>query len=169
VEEIPTHGGSLRIYAQHAGDGGKSVSPRVSALLQKEAARGMQTMAYYDHFQQKALEAKYAFVTFLIEQRRAGKKVAAYGAAAKGNTLLNYFGIKSDLLEFVADANPHKQGKWLPASHIPVVSESLLVLEKPDFVVILPWNLREEIVLQLGYIRDWGGRFVIAIPHLEIL
>lgn len=169
VEELPTHGGSLRIYAQHTGNGRRPISQRVSALLEKEAARGMRTMVYYDNFQQKALEAKYALLDFLIEQRRAGKKVAAYGAAAKGNTLLNYCGVKNDLLEFVVDANPHKQGKWLPASHVPVVNESWLKEQKPDFVLILPWNLREEIVHQIAYIRDWDGRFVVPIPRLEIL
>ncbi|HWB93539.1 MAG TPA: class I SAM-dependent methyltransferase [Puia sp.] len=169
VEELSTHGGSLRIYAKHAEDRTKAISPRVAALLEKESSRGMQALPYYDHFQQKALETKYAFLNFLIQQRTAGRKVAAYGAAAKGNTLLNYCGIKSDLLEFVADANPHKQGKWLPASHIPVVTESYLRSQKPDFVVILPWNLRDEITAQLHCITEWGGRFVIPVPHLQII
>jgi 2-polyprenyl-3-methyl-5-hydroxy-6-metoxy-1,4-benzoquinol methylase len=169
VEEIPTHGGSLRIYARHAQDTTKPVSPRVAALLEKEAAKGMKTLAYYDNFQAKALEVKYALTQFLIEQKKAGKRVAAYGAAAKGNTLLNYCGIKNDLLEFVVDANPHKQGKWMPASHIPVVAESLLRQQRPDYVLILPWNLREEITKQLSYIKEWDGRFVIPIPRLEII
>jgi hypothetical protein len=176
VEEIPTHGGSLRIYARHAEDAGKPtaekllpVSPRVAALLEKEAARGMTKLAYYDHFQQKALEVKLALTEFLIAQKRAGKKVAAYGAAAKGNTLLNYCGIKNDLIDFVVDANPHKQNKWMPASHIPVVAESYLKAQRPDYVLILPWNLRDEITRQLAYIRDWGGQFVIPIPHLQVL
>lgn len=168
VEELPTHGGSLRIYARHAADKSKPISERVTALLEKEAARGMRTLTYYDHFQSKALQVKYELTTFLITQKQAGKKVAAYGAAAKGNTLLNYCGIKNDLLEFVVDANPHKQGKWLPASHIPVVDESVLRATKPDFVLILPWNLREEITRQLAYIKDWGAQFVIPIPRLEI-
>jgi hypothetical protein len=169
VEEIPTHGGSLRIYAKHPEDKSKLISPRVAALLEKEAQQGMKTLAYYDHFQQKALDVKMALTAFLIEQKLAGKKVAAYGAAAKGNTLLNYCGIKNDLLEYVVDANPHKQDKWLPASHIPVVAESHLKEDRPDFVLILPWNLREEITRQLAYIKDWGGRFVIPIPHLELI
>jgi hypothetical protein len=167
VEEIPTHGGSLRIYAGHQEDSSKPVSPRVAALLEKEAQQGMTTLAYYDHFQQKALDVKWALTAFLIEQKLEGKKVAAYGAAAKGNTLLNYCGIKNDLLDYVVDANPHKQDKWLPASHIPVVAEAHLKADRPDFVLILPWNLREEITRQLAYIKDWGGRFVIPIPHLE--
>lgn len=169
VEEIPTHGGSLRIYAKHAEDITKPISSRVGALLDKEMARGMTTLAYYDHFQQKAFEVKLALTEFLIAQRRTGKKVAAYGAAAKGNTLLNYCGIKNDLLDFVVDANPHKQNKWLPASHIPVVAESYLKAQRPDYVLILPWNLRDEITRQLAYIGDWGGQFVIPIPHLQVV
>jgi C-methyltransferase C-terminal domain len=128
----------------------------------------MQGLEYYAHFQQQALTVKLALTSFLIEQKRAGKSVAAYGAAAKGNTLLNYCGIKADLLDYVVDANPHKQHKWLPASHVSVVAESQLRESRPDFVLILPWNLRDEISKQLAYIRDWGGQFVIPIPHLEI-
>jgi len=169
VEELPTHGGSLRIYGKHAEDKSKAVSPRVAALLEKERTKGMNGLAYYDHFQQKALTVKLALLQFLIEQKRAGKTVAAYGAAAKGNTLLNYCGVKNDLVEFVVDANPHKQNKWLPASHIPVVAETQLKTRKPDYVLILPWNLKAEITQQLAYIRDWGGKFVIPIPQLEII
>lgn len=168
VEELPTHGGSLRIYARHVADESQPVSARMAAVLAKEAGKGMQGLAYYDGFQQKALGVKLALTSFLIEQKKAGKRVAAYGAAAKGNTLLNYCGIKADLLEYVVDANPNKQNKYLPASHIPVVAESHLKADKPDLVLILPWNLRDEITKQLSYIRQWGGRFVIPIPHLEI-
>jgi hypothetical protein len=169
VEELPTHGGSLRIYARHREDQARTISPRVAALLRKEKARGMDSLAYYDHFQQKALKVKLDLTAFLVARKQEGKKLAAYGAAAKGNTLLNFCGIKNDLLEFVVDASPHKQGKWLPASHIPVVNESLLKAERPDFVLILPWNLREEITNQLSYIRDWGGQFVIPIPQLQLI
>jgi len=169
VDELPTHGGSLRIYGKHADDQTKLVSPRVAALLEKEIGKGMTGLAYYDHFQQKALSVKMDLLQFLIEQKKAGKAVAAYGAAAKGNTLLNYCGVKNDLVEFVVDANPHKQDKWLPASHIPVVAEPHLKARKPDYVLILPWNLRAEITQQLAYIRDWGGKFVIPIPQLEII
>lgn len=169
VEEIPTHGGSLRIYARHKEDTTKPVSPRVTMLLEKEAAKGMITLAYYDHFQERALKVKYELTSFLINQKQTGKKVAAYGAAAKGNTLLNYCGIKNDLIDFVVDANPHKQNKWLPASHIPVVNEEHLKNNRPDFVLVLPWNLRDEITRQLAYIVDWGGKFVIPIPHLEVI
>ena len=168
VEELPTHGGSLRIYARHAADESKAVTSRLASVLAKEAGKGMQGLAYYDGFQQKALNVKLALTAFLIEQKKAGKKVAAYGAAAKGNTLLNYCGIKADLLEYVVDANPNKQNKYLPASHIPVVAESHLRAQRPDVVLILPWNLRDEITRQLSYIREWGGQFVIPIPHLEI-
>lgn len=169
VEELPTHGGSLRIYAKHPGDASKPVSDSVQQLLDKEQAKGIASLAYYDHFQQKALQVKLDLLTFLVEQKRAGKKVAAYGAAAKGNTLLNYCGVKNDLIDFVVDANPNKQHKWLPASHIPVVRESHLKEQRPDYVLILPWNLKEEITQQLSYIREWGGKFVIPIPKLQIL
>jgi len=169
VQEIPTHGGSLRIFAKHKEDATKEISANVQALLEKEIAQGINNLAYYDNFQQKALKVKLDITDFLITQKRAGKKVAAYGAAAKGNTLLNYCGIKSDLIDFVVDANPHKQNKFLPASHIPVMNEDYLKAQQPDFVIILPWNLRDEITTQLAYIRNWGGQFVIPIPQLEIL
>lgn len=168
VEEIPTHGGSLRIYAKHREDHTKEITLRVSALLTKEKIQGMNGMAYYQGFQQKALQVKLELLDFLIEQKKAKRKVAAYGAAAKGNTLLNYCGVKADLIDFVVDANPNKQNKWLPASHIPVVKEEILKKEQPDFVIILPWNLREEIIAQLAYIREWGGKFVIPVPQLTI-
>ncbi|WCT10612.1 class I SAM-dependent methyltransferase [Mucilaginibacter jinjuensis] len=169
VEEIPTHGGSLRIYAKHAGDTTKGISPNVAALLDKEIKRGINDLTYYSNFQQKAFNIKLDTVNFLIAQKKAKKKVAAYGAAAKGNTLLNYCGVKSDLIDFVVDANPHKQNKFMPASHIPVMNEQYLKDAKPDFVIILPWNLKDEIVEQLAYIKEWGGQFVIAIPALKIL
>ena len=169
VEEIPTHGGSLRIYARHAEDNSKPVGENVAKLLQKEKDKGMTSLSYYQHFQQKAFEVKLSLTEFLLQQKRAGKKVAAYGAAAKGNTLLNYCGIKNDLIDFVVDANPHKQDKFMPGSHIPVVNEEHLKEFQPDFVLILPWNLKEEICGQLSYINQWGGRFVIAVPQFEIL
>lgn len=168
VEELPTHGGSLRIYARHAEDGSKPVGEPVAALREKEKAHGIQTLSYYEGFQQKALQVKLDLLRFLLEQKQQGLSVAAYGAAAKGNTLLNYCGVKNDLVDFVVDANPHKQNKWLPASHIPVVAEQVLRAQKPAFVLILPWNLKEEITDQLSYIREWGGRFVVPIPQLQI-
>ncbi len=169
VDEIPTHGGSLRIYAKHKEDTSKSISANVAALLQKESDKGLTGLAYYENFQQKALTVKLNLTEFLINQKRAGKKVAAYGAAAKGNTLMNYCGIKNDLVDFVVDANPHKQNKFLPASHIPVVDEAYLREQKPDYVLILPWNLKDEITKQLAYIGDWGGKFVVPIPSLQII
>lgn len=169
VEEIPTHGGSLRIYAKHKADESKVISERVSELLSKEKEQGLFSVDYYNEFQQKALRVKLDFTDFLIEQKRNNKKVAAYGAAAKGNTLLNYCGIKNDLISFVVDANPHKQDKYLPGSHIPVVGEHCIKEHKPDFVIIFPWNLKEELTGQLSYIKEWGGKFVIPIPALEII
>ncbi len=168
VEEIPTHGGSLRIYAKHIEDESKPVSENVALLLQKEVNKGLNTLEYYNNFQQKALKVKLDLTHFLVNQKRESKKVAAYGAAAKGNTLLNYCGIKNDLIDYVIDANPHKQNKFLPASHIPVMNEDELKKDKPDFVIILPWNLKTEITAQLNYIKEWGGKFVVAIPELEI-
>ena len=169
VDELPTHGGSLRIYARHQEDASKPVSPNIAAVLKKEMDKGMNGLAYYDHFQQKALKVKLDLYEFLIDQKRAGKQVAGYGAAAKGNTLMNYCGIKNDLVSFVVDANPHKQNKFLPASHIPVYDEQHLKDARPDYVIILPWNLKDEIMGQLAYIREWGGRFVIPIPELQLL
>ncbi|MEO7047058.1 MAG: class I SAM-dependent methyltransferase, partial [Ferruginibacter sp.] len=169
VDEIPTHGGSIRIYAKHIEDGSKTISANVASLLKKEEDKGLTSLSYYGNFQQKALKVKLDLTDFLIQQKRSGKSVAAYGAAAKGNTLLNYCGIKKDLIDFVVDANPHKQNKFLPASHIPVVNENYLRDHKPDYVIIFPWNLKEEIIQQLAYIKDWGGKFVIPIPSLAII
>lgn len=169
VEEIPTHGGSLRIYAKHFENSSLIIEPSVQQLLEKEEVRGLTSMEYYGNFQQKAFKVKLDLWNFLLQQKKEGKKVAAYGAAAKGNTLLNYCGIKDDMIDFVVDANPHKQGKFLPASHIPVFNEDYLKAEKPDYIIILPWNLKTEITNQLSYIKEWGGRFVVPIPNLQIL
>jgi SAM-dependent methyltransferase len=169
VEEIPTHGGSLRIFAKHAEDNNRVISNRVQALLDKEIQHGITELNYYKGFQERALKVKVDLLEFLMQQKRAGKLVAAYGAAAKGNTLLNYSGVKSDLIDFVVDASPSKQGKFLPASHIPVVKEDVLKERKPDFIIIFPWNIKDEIIKQLDYINDWGGRFVVFIPKLTIL
>ena len=169
VEELSTHGGSLRVFAKHFEDSGKSISKNVANLLEKESVKGLMGLTYYDHFQQKAFKIKLDITSFLREQKRAGKKVAAYGAAAKGNTMLNYCGIKNDLIDFVVDANPNKQNKFLPGSHIAVVNELYLKVEKPDFVIIFPWNIKDEIIHQLSYIRDWGGKFVTAVPDLQIV
>lgn len=169
VDELPTHGGSLRIYAKHTEDATKVISKNVEVLLKKEEDKGMLNLSYYNNFQQKALHIKLSLTEFLIKQKTAGNKVAAYGAAAKGNTLLNYCGIKNDLIDFAVDANPHKQNKWLPASHIPVVNEEYLKQIKPDFIIIFPWNLKDEITKQLSYIKEWNAQFVIAVPELELI
>lgn len=169
VEELTTHGGSLRIYGRHKEDNSKAISSNVTALLQKEISKGITSFSYYKNFGEKALKVKLDLLSFLTEQKKAGKKLAAYGAAAKGNTLLNYCGVKNDLIEYVVDANPNKQNKYLPASHIPVVNEDYLKGSKPEYVLILPWNLKEEITNQLKYIRDWGGKFVLPIPELAVI
>ena len=168
VEELPTHGGSLRVYAQRRDPGRRELSQNVKKLLERELAAGMTTQKFYAGFQNKADQVKNDFVSFLIEAKRAGKTVAGYGAAAKGNTLLNYAGIRPDLLPYVADRNPAKQDKFLPGCRIPVVAEAALKQTRPDYVVILPWNLREEVVVQLAYIREWGGQFVTSVPALKV-
>lgn len=169
VEEIPTHGGSLRIYAKHVDDNSKNISPNVSNLLAKEERNGMSGLEYYANFQDKAFNIKLELLDFLVEKKKNNKRIAAYGAAAKGNTLLNYCGVKNDLVEYVVDANPHKQDKFLPASHIPIVNEDYLKASHPDYVIILPWNLKDEITDQLSYIKNWNGQFVIPIPKLQLL
>ena len=168
VEELPTHGGSLRVFGCHADDA-PATTPAVAALLAEEAARGLQSLATYNTFQTRANRVKDDLLAFLIEKKRAGKKVAAYGAAAKGNTLLNYAGVKPDLLAFVCDAAVAKQGKFMPGSHIPILPPSAVRDEKPDFVVILPWNIAAEVRQQNAFVSEWGGRFVVAVPNLEVL
>ena len=167
VETLSTHGGSLRVWAQHRANP-RPVSPRVTELLEQEDAAGMRHASFYQGLQAGADRIKNELLAFLIDQKRAGKTVAGYGAAAKGNTLLNHAGIRPDLLPFVVDASPHKQGRWLPGSRIPVVGEAMLRESRPDFVLILPWNLRDEITAQLACVREWGGRFVTAVPALTI-
>lgn len=168
VEEHPTHGGSLRVFAQRSDTGQQPRSTRVEELLQREAQAGMLSVDYYAGFQAKTDQVKNGFLAFLLEAKRQGKTVAAYGAAAKGNTLMNYAGIRPDLISFVVDRNPAKRGKCMPGSRIPIVDEERLQQEKPDYVVILPWNLKSEVMQQLEYIRTWGGRFVTAVPELRI-
>jgi SAM-dependent methyltransferase len=168
VEELPTHGGSLRVYAQRTGVGAHPGRASVEGLLQCERSAGISTAKYYTGFQAKADKIKNDLLEFLLRAKKEGETVAAYGAAAKGNTLFNYAGIRPDLVSFVVDKNPAKQGKFLPGSRIPIVDEARLSEAKPDYVVILPWNLRSEIIGQLDYVKDWGGRFVTAIPQLEV-
>ncbi len=168
VEEIPTHGGSLRVYAQRSDRMFRPVDPSVAALARREAEVGMNALNFYSAFQARAEGIKDDFVAFLIAAKREGKKIAAYGAAAKGNTLLNFAGIKSDLISFVVDRNPAKRDRYLPGSRIPIVGEEALAAHRPDYVVILPWNLRDEVMAQLSGIAAWGGRFVWAVPKLTI-
>jgi 2-polyprenyl-3-methyl-5-hydroxy-6-metoxy-1,4-benzoquinol methylase len=168
VQEIPTHGGSLRIFAKHMKDTNKKVLPSVKAMLAKEEAAGITTSEYYRTFQYRVDEIKNDMLAFLLEKHKAGNKVIAYGAAAKGNTLLNYAGIKGDnLIKFVVDAAPSKQGKYLPGSHIPVCDESKIREYQPDFIIILPWNLKDEIMEQLAYVAEWGCKFVTFIPGVQ--
>ncbi|MBW1705210.1 MAG: methyltransferase domain-containing protein [Deltaproteobacteria bacterium] len=168
VEELGTHGGSLRIYAGHEGRSSKDNFENIEWLLEKERAVGMHSLSYYQNFQDRVDRVKDELLSFLIEQKRKGKKVVAYGAAAKGNTLLNYCGIRNDLITFVVDISPHKQGKFLPGSHIPIVPVGEITTERPDYVLILPWNIQDEIVNQLRYIDDWGGIFVVPIPDVHL-
>ena len=168
VEELSTHGGSLRVYAQRAETGSHLVTPSVPAMLEQERQAGLRTRAVYAGFQAKTDLIKNDFLGFLLEARRSHQSVAAYGAAAKGNTLMNYAGVRPDLISFVADRNPAKQGKYTPGGRIPIVAESVIRQRRPDFVVILPWNIRAEVMEQLSYIRAWGGKFVTAVPGLEI-
>ena len=168
VEELPTHGGSLRVYGCHAEDS-RATADAVPALLAEEARRGMRNLESYQAFQSRADQVKDDLLLFLIEQKRAGKHVAGYGAAAKGNTLLNYAGIKPDLLPYVCDAAPSKQGKYLPGSHIPILHPDVLRERKPDIVLILPWNIQAEVTQQMAHIRDWGGKFAVAVPSIKVL
>lgn len=168
VEELPTHGGSLRVFAQRRDTGSHSITQKVGQLLQRETTAGINSRDFYAGFQARANKVKNDLLVFLIEAQRAGKTVAGYGAAAKGNTLLNYGGIRPDLLSYVVDRNPAKQDKYLPGCRIPIVAEEHLKQNRPDYVVILPWNLREEVAEQLNYIRAWGGKFVTAVPSLKV-
>lgn len=166
VETTPWHGGSLRVFACRTDTGTHAVQPSVGKTIGLEKAAGLARLETYSAFQEKARRIRDDFVSYLIDMRRQNVKVAAYGAAAKGNTLLNFAGIKPDLLAFVVDKNPAKQGQFMPGSRVPIVAEEYLLAEKPERVVILPWNLQTEIKQQLSYIKDWGGKFVTAIPSL---
>jgi len=168
VEEIATHGGSIRVFAQRNDTGSQERSLRVSELIERELKQGMNTAEYYTNFQILADKVKNELLNFLIDAKKQGKKVVAYGAAAKGNTMLNYAGVRPDLLPFVVDRNPAKEGKFLAGSRIPIVSEKKLKIFRPDYIIILPWNLREEVMHQLAYVKEWDGKFVTAIPLLEI-
>lgn len=169
VEEIPTHGGSLRVYAQRSDTGTHPSTARLQEVLNKEHTLGVDSLDFYQNFQQKVNRIKDDLIRFLIEAKQAGKTVIAYGAAAKGNTLLNFAGIRPDLLPYVVDKNPAKQNKFMPGSRIPIVSEEIIRSQKPDYILILPWNIKQEVVAQLGYVRDWSAKFVTAIPTIETL
>jgi SAM-dependent methyltransferase len=169
VEELPTHGGSLRIYARHADDESNPVSERAQELFERERAAGYDKLDIYLSFSEMVKRAKWDLLEFLIAQKREGKRIAAYGAPAKGNTLLNYCGIRTDLIDFTADLSPHKQGRYLPGSHVPVLAPEAIAEAKPDLVLILPWNLKDEIMEQLSFVRDWGGKFVVRAPELAVL
>jgi SAM-dependent methyltransferase len=170
VQRLSTHGGSLRVFGAHADDESKPVSAAVEALLAEEREAGLAGREVYEGFQAKIEAIRADFLGFLLEQRRAGRTVAAYGAAAKGNTLLNYCGVKgNELIGFVADLSPHKQGKFLPGSRIPVLAPEAIAERRPDFIVIFPWNLKAEVIEQLTYAREWGAKFVVAVPELAVI
>jgi SAM-dependent methyltransferase len=169
VQALATHGGSLRVYVQRLDTGAHPARPAVAALLDEERRAGMDNEAFYGDFQRQAERIKDELLTFLIDAKRQGVRVGAYGAAAKGNTLLNFAGVRPDLIEFVVDRSPGKQGRYMPGSRIPIVDEAHLCEARPDRIVLLPWNLRSELIQQLDYARQWGARFVTAVPRLELL
>jgi SAM-dependent methyltransferase len=168
VEELPTHGGSLRLFVRHAEDP-RPAGPRVGELLAREREAGLARLETYAAFAEQVRETKRGLLEFLIGAKRAGKRVAGYGAPGKGNTLLNYCGIGTDFLDFTVDRNPYKQGKYTPGTRIPILPPEALAERRPDYVLILPWNLKDEIVEQHAYVHDWGGRFVVPIPEVRVL
>ena len=168
VEELPTHGGSLRVYAQRSDTGQHQLSESIAELQSKENKAGMNSLKFYQGFQEQAEKIKMDFLEFLLDAKKKDKKVAAYGAAAKGNTMMNFSGIRPDLIAYVVDKNPAKQGKYMPGSRVAIVDEEKIKLNKPDYIVVLPWNLKKEVMTQLEYVRDWGAQFVTAVPELMI-
>ena len=168
VEELSTHGGSLRIYARHAEDESKAVTARVHELRAREESAGFGRLDRYDSFAEQINNTKRKLLEFLIEAKRSGKRIAAYGAPGKGNTLLNFCGIRRDFLDYTVDRNPHKQGMYLPGTHIPIYSPECIKQTRPDYLLILPWNLKDEIMEQNAYIREWGGQFVVPIPSVKV-
>ena len=168
VEELSTHGGSLRIYACHTSDTSKSVGPRVSRLIDTETAAGFGKLEHYQSFNEQVIKTKQDILEFLISAKREGKNIAGYGAPAKGNTLLNYCGIRTDFIDYTVDRSPHKQEHFLPGTRIPICSPDKIKETKPDYLIILPWNLKDEIMEQMDHIRSWGGKFVTLIPNPTI-
>jgi len=168
VEELPTHGGSLRIFAKHDDDPTKQISARVGELMKREDAAGLRRISTYSGFSDKVQETKRKILEFLIGAKRDGKRVCGYGAPGKGNTLLNYCGIRTDFIDYTVDRNPYKQGKFTPGTHIPIKPPEILREDRPDYLFILPWNFRDEIIEQMSFIREWGGRFVVPIPKPRI-
>ena len=169
VDEIPTHGGSLRIYVKHKKDTSKPKTQKVEKLLEKEATAGLFDLDTYSRFSENVELTKRLLLQRLIRIKNSGKKIVGYGAPAKGNTLLNYCGIRTDFLDYTVDRSPAKQGKFLPGTHIPIKHPDAIKKDEPDYVLILPWNLKDEIMEQIGYIRDWGGKFILPIPSAEVL
>jgi len=169
VDEIPTHGGSIRVYLRHIEDSSKPVSATVVNLRERELAAGLDRMETYATFADQVMESKRALLELLIQLRRAGKLVAGYGAPGKGNTLLNYCGIRTDFLEFTVDRNPYKHGRFLPGTHIPIHSPERIRQRRPDYILILPWNIKAEIVAQLDYVREWGAKFIVPIPIAQVV
>jgi hypothetical protein len=169
VEQLPTHGGSLRIFGQHAGSGPQRLSERVGQLKREESAAGLDSLAGHQNFSEKCKRVKRQLLKFLIEAAEQGKKVVGYGAPAKGNTLLNYCGVREDLVAFTVDRAPSKAGRFLPGVRIPIFSPDKIREERPDYVLILPWNIKEEVMGQMAYIAEWGGKFVVPIPELTVL
>ncbi|MBK7894892.1 MAG: class I SAM-dependent methyltransferase [Candidatus Promineifilaceae bacterium] len=169
VEELPTHGGSLRIYARHADDDSKPLSDRLIALRERELEAGFTEMSSYADFAEQVKETKRKLLAFLIQAKREGKTVVGYGAPGKGNTLLNYCGIRTDFLDFTVDRNPYKQGKFLPGTRIPIFHPDRIAEIQPDYVFILPWNFKDEIIEQMSFIREWGGQFVVPIPEVQVI
>jgi SAM-dependent methyltransferase len=168
VEELATHGGSLRLYGQRAG-AGRPAGERLAELRRRERELGVETRGYYETFAEGVRETKRKLLAFLIDAKRAGKSIVGYGAAAKGNTLLNYCGVRHDFLDYVVDASPHKQGRFLPGSRLAIHAPERIFATRPDYVLILPWNIRDEITRQMAAVREWGGRFVVAIPETTVL
>lgn len=169
VEELKTHGGSLRIHARHAENDALAVTPRTHELRELELARGFGNIAGYGSFAPRVEKTKRMLLRFLIDAKEAGKSVVGYGAPGKGNTLLNYCGIRTDLVDYTVDRNPHKWDMFLPGTHIPIFAPDRLAETRPDYILILPWNLKDEITTQLEYVRSWGGRFVVPIPEVQVL